>query len=90
MDSFENWLPLFLKTNHSIAHEPLDIGFEYSKRFGRAEHRRTICQKTWNKISVLAETTQGIHKDDLLFTLDQEPLKKICFTRTNKILSNLN
>jgi DNA replication and repair protein RecF len=67
--------PLFLKTNHSIAHEPLDIGFEYSNDLVGQNIEEQFAKNLEQDIRA-GRTTQGIHKDDLLFTLDQEPLKK--------------
>lgn len=67
--------PLFHKTNHAIAHEELDIGFTYqndSEGLNMADQ----FAKNWENDVRVGRTTHGIHKDDLLFTLDQEPLKK--------------
>jgi len=67
--------PLFMKTNANLAHEELDIGFAYSNDL-EGQNIEEQFTKNWQNDLRAGRTTQGIHKDDLLFTLDQEPIKK--------------
>lgn len=67
--------PLFNNTNSIIANENLEIGFEYANDLDGNSVKAQFEQNFGADIRA-GRTTQGIHKDDLRFTLAQEPIKK--------------
>jgi DNA replication and repair protein RecF len=69
------FIPLFEKAYETIAKEKSQIGFLYENDLMEGN----IAQQLEKSVSIdirAGRTTKGIHKDDLVFTLAEEPIKR--------------
>lgn len=67
--------PLFEKAYQTIAKEKSEIGFTYENDLQAGSIYEQLSKTIPTDIRA-GRTTQGIHKDDLVFTLGEEPLKR--------------
>lgn len=73
MDAF---LPVFQKTYQDISLSREDVKLEYSSQLAAANFPKEF-KNTIDKDVILERTTKGVHRDDLIFSLDDAPLKKL-------------
>ena len=69
------WLPELLKFHGLISGEAETVNCKYTSRL-EDEDFLYLTEEAHEKDRILARTTVGIHKDDLLFQIDELPLKK--------------
>lgn len=72
----QEFTPLFSKAHRAIAKQESDISFEYKSNVTEADKLQNILRENRNIDLISGRTTKGIHKDDLLFLLQEEPIKK--------------
>ena len=69
----------------SIANNNEVINFNYNSQLEN-ETIENLLQKTFEKDSALQRTSAGIHKDEILFTLNEQPFKTIASQGQRKSL----
>ncbi len=70
-----NFMPIFLNYYHKIAQKDEKINIEYKSQLN-SENIEALISNNIKKDLALQRTSVGIHKDDLSFTIDNNPLKK--------------
>lgn len=75
-DFIEEFTPLFEEAYHSIAKEESNIAFEYRSDLADGLELSQILEINQKNDMFSGRTTQGIHKDDLILLLNDEPIKK--------------
>ena len=78
-------IPLIEKFYKSIANNNEVINFNYNSQLEN-ETIENLLQKTFEKDSALQRTSAGIHKDEILFTLNEQPFKTIASQGQRKSL----
>jgi DNA replication and repair protein RecF len=68
--------PLFQKAHQSIAKQESEISFEYKSHINEENNLKRLLADNKNLDLAAGRTTKGVHKDDLLFLLSQEPIKQ--------------
>lgn len=68
-------IPLVNRHYHGIASGPETVGLAYRSELAEAG-MRTILDRNRERDMAAQHTTGGIHKDDLLFTINDRPLRK--------------
>jgi DNA replication and repair protein RecF len=68
-------VPLLEQHYHGISAGPERVALQYRSALEDAP-MRDLLNTAWDRDRVAQYTTQGVHKDDLLFTLDERPLKR--------------
>jgi len=71
----EAFQPFFEKAYLRMSNAADSIGFKYEND-NQEESLKVQLQANFKRDMAAARTTQGIHKDDLIFTLDDEPIKQ--------------
>lgn len=66
--------PIFAETYGEISGHKETCSIIYHSQMQKASLRELV-MKSLDKDKILARSTQGIHKDDLIFTMNGEPLK---------------
>ncbi len=69
------FLPVFQKTYKDISQARESVTLNYSSQLS-SDQFETDYKNAIDKDVILERTTKGIHRDDLLFSIDNEPLKK--------------
>ncbi|MBK8228198.1 MAG: DNA replication/repair protein RecF [Flavobacteriales bacterium] len=67
--------PLLLEHYAAISSGPEQVALEYRSPLNGAS-MRDLLAGSWERDLAAQHTTSGVHKDDLLFTLDGQPLKR--------------
>ncbi|MBN2663945.1 MAG: DNA replication/repair protein RecF [Bacteroidales bacterium] len=71
----DDFMPIFYKYYNQIARANENIQISYKSQLCENDIEKLL-SATIKKDLVLQRTTTGIHKDDLFFTIDDNPLKK--------------
>ncbi len=71
----EELVPLLLEHYAGISSGPEHVGAHYRSELGERSMRE-ILAANWDRDLAAEHTTGGIHKDDLVFTLNEQPLKR--------------
>ncbi len=71
----ENIIPIFQKYYSAISNETELVALDYKSHLTELDYRESLIE-SFERDRVLQYTSTGIHKDDLLFTLNNNPLKK--------------
>lgn len=69
------FLPIFYSYYNQITQVDEDVKIEYKSQLS-GKNADVLLSENINKDLALQRTTAGIHKDDLVFTIDENPLKK--------------
>lgn len=67
--------PLLLQHYQGVTSGPERVGLAYKSELDEAGMREILARQ-WSRDLMAQHTTGGTHKDDLLFTIDDRPLKK--------------
>lgn len=67
--------PLLVRHYQGITSGPEQVALDYRSELDEAP-MRTILDRQWPRDLLARYTTGGVHKDDLLFSIDGRPLKK--------------
>lgn len=67
--------PLLVRHYQGITSGPEEVGLTYRSELDEADMREVL-DRQWQRDRMAQYTTGGTHKDDLLFTIDDRPLKK--------------
>ena len=81
----EKLIPLIESFYHRIADNNETIKFRYSSQLQQAAFEDLLSQ-SFSRDAVLQRTGSGIHKDDILFSLDEQPFKNIASQGQRKSL----
>lgn len=68
-------IPLLGEHYSGITSGPEVVALDYRSSLGE-EAMDVLLKRTWDRDRAAQYTTSGIHKDDLLFTIDGNPLKR--------------
>ncbi len=71
----EELVPLLVEHYRGISSGPEQVGLSYRSELSGATMRELL-REAWPRDAASGHTTVGVHRDDLLFTLDGEPLKR--------------
>jgi DNA replication and repair protein RecF len=71
----EEFLPVFSEVYKVLSAENEEVSLEYSSQLIESDFA-SLLSKSLQKDLILERTTVGVHKDDLLFTIAEHPLKK--------------
>lgn len=71
----QEMVPLLEQHYHGISAGPERVALQYRSALDQATMRELLIG-SWERDRSAQYTTQGIHKDDLLFTLNDQPLKR--------------
>lgn len=71
----EELVPLLERHYNGISAGPEHVALAYRSALEEAPMRELL-QRSWERDRQAGHTTQGIHKDDLLFTINDQPLKR--------------
>lgn len=71
----EEMVPLLERHYQGISAGPERVALEYRSALSEAPLRELLA-RSWDRDRAAQHTTQGIHKDDLVFTIDRQPLKR--------------
>jgi len=71
----ENFLPIFLKRHQSISNSKESVNLTYKSQLQESD-LRTLLQENALKDKISQYSNFGIHKDDLIFEIDEHPIKK--------------
>jgi DNA replication and repair protein RecF len=74
-DFIVNFLPVFRRYFEFISHGTEHVDIKYESQLDGTDFRELI-QKNTDQDRSARYTTSGTHKDDLLFSMDQYPIKK--------------
>ncbi len=69
------WSRLLNEHYQGISAGPEQVALEYRSALSEHPDARTAAQ-AWDRDRAAQYTTQGIHKDDLVFTINEQPLKR--------------
>ncbi|MBN2520597.1 MAG: DNA replication/repair protein RecF [Bacteroidales bacterium] len=75
-DFINKFLPIFNKHYENISLKNEIVGLDYESDLSRNDLRELL-KSSIEKDRILQYTTKGIHKDDLVFTLSEFPIKRI-------------
>jgi DNA replication and repair protein RecF len=70
-----HFIPLFNNYYNFLTEGNEDVGFQYQSQLKDTDFEKLLVQSL-EKDKVLERTTMGIHKDELIFTISEMPLKK--------------
>jgi len=68
-------VPLLEQHYHGISAGPEKVALQYKSALGEVSMAELLAQ-AWPRDRAAQYTTQGVHKDDLVFTIDDQPLKR--------------
>lgn len=71
----EELVPLLVDHYQGITSGPEQVALAYRSELGERP-LRTLLEEAWTNDLAAGHTTVGIHRDDLLFTLEGQPLKR--------------
>lgn len=71
----QDMVPLLVSHYNGISAGPEQVALEYRSALHEATLRELLAQ-AWDRDRIAQHTTQGIHKDDLVFTINDQPLKR--------------
>ncbi len=71
----EEMVPLLEQHYQGISAGPERVALEYRSALSEVPLRELLA-RAWDRDRAAQHTTQGIHKDDLVFTIDGQPLKR--------------
>ena len=71
----EGFIPVFNARYKNISEGKESISLEYESQLQKQTHKELL-ETSLPKDKVLQYTTQGIHKDDISFLLEGQPIKK--------------
>jgi DNA replication and repair protein RecF len=75
MDYVKKIIPIFQDYYSGISAGKEQVGLEYKSQLSETDYRKALAENL-ERDRLLQYTSIGIHKDDLLFTLHNSPLKK--------------
>ena len=70
-----DFAPIFKKRHIHISNADENVSFEYKSQLEKTDFEELL-QKNLEKDRVLQYTSVGIHRDDLLYSIDDHPIKK--------------
>lgn len=70
-----NFVPIFNKHHKEITNSEEEVQLKYESQLSN-NNLKTLLEQNISKDKILQYTTVGIHKDDLLFEIDNYPIKK--------------
>ncbi len=71
----DEFMPIFLKRYQSISNSNEKVNFSYKSQL-KEKDLLTLLNENTQKDKILQYTNYGIHKDDLIFEIDEHPIKK--------------
>jgi DNA replication and repair protein RecF len=71
----ENFIPIFLKHYAFLSDSVEEVALNYTSEW-QNEDFKTVFKNAFSNDLAAQRTTKGIHKDDYLFGLNEQPLKK--------------